>query len=273
MATGGRGILSHLNIPVLRGRLFGPEDGANTPRVFVISQQTARTLYGHGDPIGRRLRLENGNSGEVVGVVADVRMKHLGEPPERVVYLPPSQFGFFPLFNVVIRGDTPGPVATILRGRLKALDPNLAAYEIQSMQHWVDHSSSHMRIRTKLVTLLGAIAVLLGVIGIYGVMSYLVAQRAREFSIRVAIGARPWALPVGVVAQALRFAVAGIMLGFFAALLVGDRISSLLFEIDARDPATFAAVGVVVALVAVAASFVPARRAATADPLVVLRAE
>jgi putative ABC transport system permease protein len=268
------GYFRTLGIPLLRGRLVGPEDGPNAPRVFVISQQTARALYGEDNPIGRRLRLENGGSGEVVGVVGDVRMRSLGEPPERVVYLPPAQFGFFPVFNIVIRADgRPEPAAAILRDRLKAQDPNLAAYDIQGMRHWVDQSSSLMRLRTNLVSLLGAIALLLGVIGIYGVLSYLVAQRTREFGIRVALGAHPWALPLGVVAQGLGFASAGIALGLIAAVLVGDRIRGLLFEVDARDPATFVAVAVAIALVAVAASYVPARRAATTDPLVVLRAE
>jgi predicted permease len=268
------GYFRTLRIPLLRGRLFGPQDRPNSPRVFVISQQTARALYGEENPIGRRLRLENGSSGEVVGVVGDVRMRSLGEAPERVVYFPPSHFGFFPLFNIVIRADGGlGPAAAIIRDRLKAHDPNLAAYEIQGMRHWVDQSSSLMRIRTRLVTVLGATALLLGVIGIYGVMSYLVAQRTREFGIRVALGARPWALPLGVVAQGLRFASAGIALGLVAAVLAGDRIRSLLFEVDARDPVTFVGVAVAVALVAVAASYVPARRAATTDPLVVLRAE
>jgi ABC-type antimicrobial peptide transport system permease subunit len=242
--------------------------------VFVIGHQTARALYGEDNPIGRRLRLENGTSGEIVGIVGDVRMRSLGQPPERVVYLPPAQFGFFPLFNIVIRADgQPGPAAAVIRDRLKAHDPNLAAYEIQDMRHWVNQSSSLMRLRTRLVTLLGAIALLLGVIGIYGVMSSLVAQRTREFGIRVALGARPWALPLGVVAQGLRFTLAGIVLGLVAAVVVGDRIGGLLFEVYPRDPATFAGVAMAVVLVAVAASYVPARRAATTDPLVVLRVE
>lgn len=268
------GYFRTLDIPLLRGRLFGPEDRPSSPRVFVLSQQAARALYGDDNPIGRPLRLENGNSGEVVGVVADVRMRHLGEPPERVVYFPPSQFGFFPLFNVVVRAEGhPESAAAVIRDRLRAHDPNLAAYEIQSMRHWVNQSSSLMRIRTRLVTLLGAIALLLGVIGIYGVMAYLVAQRTREFGIRVALGARPWVLPLGVVTQALRYTFAGIALGLVAAVLVGERIRTLLFEVDPRDPATFVGVGVGVTLVAVAAAYVPARRAATADPLVVLRVE
>jgi putative ABC transport system permease protein len=268
------GYFRSLRIPVLRGRAFGAEDGPNSPRVFVISQQTASALYGEDNPIGRRLRLENGNSGEVVGVVADVRMRHVGEAPERVVYFPPSQFGFFPLFNVVVRTEgQPEAAAALIRERLKTHDPNLAAYEVHSMRHWVDQSSSLMRIRTRLITVLGTIALLLGVIGIYGVMSYLVAQRTREFGVRVALGARPWALPLVVVGQGLRYTLPGIVFGLLAAVFVGDRIRSLLFEIDARDPATLATVGVTLALIAVAASYVPARRAAAADPLIVLRAE
>jgi ABC-type antimicrobial peptide transport system permease subunit len=184
------------------------------------------------------------------------------------------QFGFFPLFNVVVRTEGPADAAAaVIRDRLKAHDPNLAAYELQTMQHWVDQSSSLMRIRTRLITLLGTVALLLGVIGIYGVMSYLVAQRTHEFGIRIALGARPGALPLGVVAQGLRYALAGIVMGLFAAVFVVDRMRSLLFEVDARDPATFAAVALVVALVAVAASYVPARRAASVDPLMLLRAE
>ena len=268
------GYFRALGIPLLRGRLFEAHDGASSRRVFVIGQQTARSLYGDQSPIGRLLRLENGNTGEVVGVVADVRMRQLGAPPERVVYLPPSQFGFFPLFNIVVRVDgQPERAATVIRERLKISDPNLAAYEVQTMQHWVDRSSSLMQIRTRLVTLLGLMALLLGLIGIYGVISFLVAQRTHEFGIRIALGAQQWALPLVVVAQGLRYTLPGIIFGLIAAALVGNRIRSLLFEVDARDPLTFAVVGVSVGLVAAAASYVPARRAATIDPLVTLRAE
>lgn len=268
------GYFRALQIPLLRGRLFGPEDGPDSPHVFVISQQTARALYGRGDPIGRRLRLDLGRTGEVVGVVGDVRMRNLGATPERVVYFPPSQFGFFPLFNVVVRIDGPPEAATaILRDRLKAIDPNLPPYEIQSMQHWVDHNSARMRIRTFLITSLGAIALLLGVVGVYGVTSYMVTLRAHEFGVRAALGARPRALLRLVIEQGLRFALVGIVLGLAAAALVADLVRSLLFEVDARDPVIFAGVALVVGLVALSASYVPARRAASADPLIVLRAD
>jgi putative ABC transport system permease protein len=268
------GYFRTLQIPLLRGRLPGSQDAANGPRVFVISQQTARTLYGDADPIGRRLRLQNGSSGEVVGVVGDVRMKTLGQPPERVVYFPPSQFGFFPLFNIVVRADrTFEATAALIRDRLKVHDPHLAAFEVHSMQHWMAQSSSLMRIRTRLVTVLGAVALLLGLIGIYGVASYLVAQRAHEFGVRIALGASPSALPLVVVAQGLRYVAAGVGLGVLAAALAVGQIRGLLFEVDPRDPLTFAAVSLFVTVIASCASYVPARRAARVDPLVVLRAE
>ena len=201
-------------------------------------------------------------------------MTNLGEPLERVVYRPPSQFGFFPLFNLVVRTDEqPESAAALIRERLKALDPNLAAYEIRSMQHWVDRNTALMRIRTVLIASLGAIALLLGVIGVYGVMSYMVTLRRHEFGLRVALGARPSAVPLIVVGEGLRLALGGMALGLVAALFVGDRMRDLLFEVDARDPATFAGVALVVGLTALAASYVPARRAANADPLIVLRAE
>jgi putative ABC transport system permease protein len=263
-----------LRVPLLRGRVFGPQDSANAPRVFVISQQAARAFYGDADPIGRQLRLENGNVGEVIGVVSDVRMRSLGEPPERVLYFPPSQFGFFPLFNIVVRTEgRPESAAGLIRERLKAHDPNLAAFEMQSMQHWVQQSSSLMRIRTRLVTLLGAIGLVLGVVGIYGAMSYLVGQKMREFAIRIALGAHPSVLPLVVVARALVYTVPGIALGLLAAMVVSNPLRSLLFEVNPTDPITFVLVGVTVTLVAIAASYSPARRAAATDPLAVLRAE
>ncbi len=167
----------------------------------------------------------------------------------------------------------PDAAAGVIRERLKAHDPNLAAYDIHSMRHWVDRSAMLMRLRTRLVTILGGMAWLIGVVGIYGVMSYLVAQRTREFGIRVALGARPRTLPLVVIGQGLRYVLPGIALGLVGAMLFADRMRGLLFDVDARDPATFATVGLAVAIVAIAASYVPARRAATADPLVVLRAE
>jgi ABC-type antimicrobial peptide transport system permease subunit len=123
------------------------------------------------------------------------------------------------------------------------------------------------------VTLLGAIGLVLGVVGIYGAMSYLVGQKMREFAIRIALGAHPSVLPLVVVARALVYTVPGIALGLLAAMVVSNPLRSLLFEVNPTDPITFVLVGVTVTLVAIAASYSPARRAAATDPLAVLRAE
>jgi putative ABC transport system permease protein len=141
------------------------------------------------------------------------------------------------------------------------------------MQHWVDGSSARLRIRTFLIAALGAIAVLLGIVGIYGVISYLVTARTREFGIRVAMGARPMTLPLLVLGQGLRLASAGIVIGLAVAAMIADRMRGLLYDVDARDPASFVLAAVIVWAVAMLASFVPSRRAAAADPLVALRAD
>jgi ABC-type antimicrobial peptide transport system permease subunit len=160
-----------------------------------------------------------------------------------------------------------------LRDRLKQHDPNLAAFEVHAMSHWVDRSSLFMRIRTQLMAALGAIALVLGIVGIYAVMSFLVTQRAQEFGVRMAFGARPSTLPLGVVARGVGYAVAGLAIGLSAAALTMDKIQSLLFQIDARDPATLATVAGGVVVTAAIAWYFPARRAAAVDPLVVLRGE
>ena len=268
------GYFRTLRIPLVHGRLFGPEDAGATPRVFVIGQQTARDLYGAANPIGRRLRLDNGVTGEVIGVIADVRLTALDEAPERVVYFPPWQFGFFPQFNVIVQADgSLAATAAAIRERLKQLDPNLAAYEIQPMQHWIDRSAALMRIRTWLIASLGALALLLGVVGIYATTAYLVARRSREFGIRIALGARPGLLPLVVVGQGLRVTLAGIVLGLIGAAVAIERVRDLLFQVDARNPMTFAIVAAIVALVGMAAAYLPARRIAATDPALVLRAE
>jgi putative ABC transport system permease protein len=267
------GYFRTLGIQLIRGRLFEGHDRLG-PRVFVISEQAARDLYGASDPIGQRLQLENGGSGVVVGIVADVRMRRLADPPERVVYFLPSQFGFFPLFNVVVRSDRPQEaIAGVIRETVNVHGAGLAAYDIQNMQYWLDRSASLMRIRANLVLLLGITAILLGVIGIYGAISYLVAGRTREWGIRIALGANPQDLPRTMVVKGVRDAAAGIGIGLAVAVLFATRIRGLLFGVEAGDPATLVGVATLVVVVAAIASYVPARRAARADPRVVLSAE
>jgi putative ABC transport system permease protein len=268
------GFFSALGIPLLRGRLFGREDGPDGQRVFVLSQGAARTLYGDEDPVGRQLRL-NDAVGEVIGVVGDVRMKNLTDPPDPTVYLPPSQGGRFAVFAVFVRTQdgTPEAATALIRERLREIDPNLPAYGFRSMKDWIENSSGRARIRTWVLALLAGVALAVGMIGIYGVLAYLVTLRRHEFGVRLALGAQPGNLLRLVVAQGVGLALVGITTGLAGALLLATVLDSLLFGVSARDPITFLGVAVLILLAALIACYVPARRAAKVDPMIALRYE
>jgi putative ABC transport system permease protein len=268
------GYFAALGIPILRGRIFGSEDGPDGRRVFVINQEAARSLYGDEDPLGRQLRV-NDLVGEVIGVVGDVRMNNITDPPGRTVYLPPSQGGRFAVFALFVRvqDDSPEAAAPLIRERLREIDPNLPAYGFRAMQGWIENSSSRARIRTWVLGLLAGVALVVGMIGFYGVLAYLVRLRQHEFGVRLALGAPPGNLLRLVLTQGLSLALVGITIGLGGALLLASILDALLFGISARDPMTFLGVAVSVLLAALIACYVPARRATKVDPLIALRSE
>ena len=267
------GFFAALRIPVLRGRVFGREDGTEGRRVFILSQEAARSLFGAEDPVGRQVRM-NDSMGEVIGVVGDVRMKNITDPPDRVVYLPLSQGGFFAVFTVFVRtDDRPEAAAVLIRERLREIDPNLPAYGFRPMRGWVETNSARARIRTWVLALLAGVALALGMIGIYGVLAYLVALRRQEFGVRLALGAQPGNLLRLVLKQGLSLAFVGVITGLAGAMLLAKALDSLLFGVSARDPITFFGVAVLLLVAALIACYVPARRAAKVDPMVALRYE
>jgi putative ABC transport system permease protein len=263
-----------LRIPVLRGRVFVPEDLPDKRRVFVLSRQASRSLYGAEDPVGRQLRL-NDAVGEVIGVVGDIRMKSLADPADRLVYLPLSQggrFGGYALF-VRMQGGPPDTAATLIRERLREIDSGLSAYGFRPMHDWFDSSSARNRIRTWVLVLLAAVALAVGMVGIYGVLAYLVNLRRHEFGVRLALGAQPNSLLRLVLGQGLGLAAAGVAAGLAGALLLTRVLENLLFAVSARDPITFVGVAMLLLFAALIACYVPARRAARADPMSALRSE
>ena len=268
------GFFAALGIPILRGRVFGQEDRPDGRRVFVLNQEAARSLYGDEDPVGRQLRV-NDMVGEVIGIVGDVRMKSITDPPGRTVYVPPSQGGRFAVFTLFVRtpDGPPEAVAALIRERLREIDPNLPAYGFRSMQDWIENSSGRARIRTWVLALLAGVALAVGMIGIYGVLAYLVTLRQHEFGVRLALGAKPGNLLRLVVARGLGLALVGITTGLAGALLLANVLDALLFGVSARDPMTFLGVAVLMLLAALLACYVPARRAAKVDPMVALRFE
>jgi hypothetical protein len=257
---------------MIAGRPFGPGDGAESRRVFIVNESLARTLYGP-DAVGQQLRLTNGMVGTVVGVVGDVRLRDFTEAPDHAVYFPVAQFGF-PQFAILVRTSRAvEDTAAVIRGGLAELAPGIPAYDVQPMDYWLEQSVSDARIRTWALGLFGAAAIVLSVLGLYGVLSYVVALRYRELGIRMAVGARPIHLIASVVGEGLRMAVVGVAIGLGGAALASTGFEALLFGVTPGDPVTFLAVAGFVTAIALLASLVPALRASRADPLVALRGE
>jgi putative ABC transport system permease protein len=267
------GYFAALRIPTLRGRVFGAED-VGKRRVFVLSQQAALSLYGGSDPIGRQLQL-NDAVGEVIGVVGDVRMKSIADPPERVIYVPISQGGRFAVFAVFVktRNGSPDAVVSLIRERLRDIDSALPAYGFRAMDDWVDTSSARTRIRTWALAFLAAVALALGMIGVYGVLAYLVTLRRHEFGVRLALGAPPGSLLRLVLGHGLRLAAIGIAIGLAGAVMLTRILETLLFGVSTRDPMTFLGVAILLVMAVLIACYAPARRAARIDPIIALRAE
>ena len=268
------GFFAALRIPLLRGRVFGPEDIPDRCCVFMLSQQAARSLFGTSDPVDQQLRL-NGTVGEVIGVVGDIRMKGIADPPESVVYLPISQGGRFGVFAMFVktRDGSPEAAATLIKERLREIDSAVPAFGFRAMDDWIDSSSARTRIRTWVLTVLAAVALGLGIIGIYGLLAYLVALRRHEFGVRLALGAQPGSLLRLVLAQGLGLATIGIGIGLVGAVMLTGILETLLFGVSTRDPMTFLGVAILLLVAALIASYAPARRAAHADPIAALRAE
>jgi ABC-type antimicrobial peptide transport system permease subunit len=206
-------------------------------------------------------------------VVGDLRMRNLADPPDRIVYMPLRQGGFFGVFSVFIRTHDPQSAAAVVRGKLREIDAALPAYDIRPMQDWVDNNSGAARMRTWAIALLAAVALALGMIGIYGVLAYLVTLRSHEFGVRLALGAKPGDVLCMVLGKGLALAAAGIALGISAAVVLTRTLDTLLVGVRPRDPLTFAGVAAVLLCAALLACLIPARRAANADPVVTLRGE
>jgi len=267
-----------LAIPLRRGRLFEDADGQRTPTVCVIDQIMADRYWPGLDPIGRRLSFGTSfaekDAATVVGIVGNVKQNELGESSGfGMVYFPYAKFQTN-FFYLVVRTALPSStIALSIQKAVLQLDPELPIDDLRPLQSRIDDSLTARRSPALLAGVFAAAALLLASVGLYGVMAYAVAQRAREFGIRLALGAQRGALLRMVFRQGARLAILGLVTGLVIALPLGGYFSTLLFGISARDPLILGAVAILLSSVACLACFVPAHRATKIDPLAALRAE
>ncbi len=260
-----------LRIPFREGGTF--DDSMRQRKVAVISQGVARRLWPGRNAVGRRL-LHNDRLEEVVGVTADIRGTSLDKDPVPIVYDPYWQWGGRLSASLLVRtAMDPRGIASGVRGAVRQVDAGVPVPEMRSMREVLSGSVAQRRFQMTLVTLFAAAALALAGFGIYGVVSYTVARRSTEMGIRTALGAAPAGLRRMVLWQGLRPVAAGLAAGIALALAAGRVLSSLLFEVSARDPLTIGVVSLVLLTVSAAAALGPARRATRVDPVVALRFE
>jgi len=266
-----------MGIPLVRGRFFNEHDTPDKDRVVIIDQRMADELWPGEDPIGKRLRPGGIDAAApwrtVVGVVGRVKQYGLDADDRIAMYFAHTQSASRALYVAVKGTGGPAALAPAVAAEIRAIDPDLPLYRVRPMREWVDRSLARQRFSMFLLTVFAGVAAVLAAVGIYGVMAYLVSQGAREMGIRLALGASERGIVGLVLRQGLTLALAGVGLGLAAAFLLGRAMQSLLWGIRSTDAATFAAVGVALGVVALVASYVPARRAARIDPIVTLRAE
>ncbi len=268
---------STMRTPLLRGRMFTAADRANGPSVAIVNQTLARHLFGSGDPIGQRVANCIGGDKtpawhEIVGVTGDMRADGLANdaPPE--LYYPTTQF-VNGTNSFVVRGSV--PVTTLLpsiRRAVAGVDPLVALSAISTMDDAIGRTLAIPRFTMWLLTLLGATGLILALVGVYGVISYVVTQRTREMGIRIALGADRGGIQWMLIRQGLTLGLIGTAIGTAVSLAATRYIGNLIFGVTAHDPLTFGIVALLLVLVAVCASWIPARRATRIDPLVALRA-
>ena len=272
-----------LGIPVLRGRLFNNNDNENAPPVAVINQAMAQTYWPGQDPLGKRLKLGRGRAGvgqrpskswvTIVGVIADSRTESLANASVPLIYMPlyqeaPKELAIF------LRGDLDaGAIPEQVRAMVQSVDPELPVYGAKTLDDAVASSLQQRRFSMDIVGAFAITAVLLAALGIYGVISYIVSERTREIGIRLALGAQPGKIMAMVLRQGLTLVMLGAALGLVGSLIVSHLMAGLLFGVPPGDPLTFMGVTLLLTAVALAACYIPARRAMRFDPLVVLRYE
>jgi predicted permease len=266
-------------VPIVAGRDFSAADDDSAPRAVVVNESFARQFLAGRSPIGQRIKPGLSTTEketpwrEVVGVVRDFRQRALNEPSRPAYFVPYAQGLISTLYLVIRTPAAPSLVIDQVRSVVAKKDSELALYDIRTMDEYVDLSVASARFQTLLLTLFATLALVLTAVGLYGVVAYGVAQRTREFGIRLALGAGPREVMQPIVRHAMRMVVVGVVLGVGGAVFATRLLGSALYDVHPLDPITFASVIATLFAVALIASIIPALRATRVDPILALRAE
>ena len=269
-----------LGIPLLRGRGLSDTDTANAPPVVLISETLARRNFPGEDPIGKKVSVGPKAWWTVAGIVGDVKTAGLAVGPEPVIYFPYRQSGGIDTgflgdnIGILVRTVLdPAAIAPELRERVTRLDSNISIGEMQTMDRHLNQSAARPRLAALLLGCFAALGLVLATVGLYGVMSFLVRWRVREIGIRLAVGARPRDVMRMILTQSVKVIFAGVVVGTGCALWLNRLMQGLLYGVSAADPRTFGLAIGFLAMVGLAASYLPARQASAIDPMTTLRAE
>jgi putative ABC transport system permease protein len=266
---------STMGIPLVGGRTFTEQDNMDRPRVVVIDETLARRFFPNQDPIGKHLQVPDATkpSREIVGVVGGVRDTGFNQPPRPTIYFPSLQSPDQTM-SLVVRTSLPtSAVLPAIKNAIWSVDKNQPIFAVRSMDEIISGIVSAQRLAFLLLGVFAFLALVLAAIGIYGVTSYAVSERKHEIGVRMAMGAQRSDVSRLVLGHGTRLAGIGVIGGVVAAMGLTRLLSSLLFGVSAADPLTFTAVALLLTLVALAASYIPARRAMRVDPIVALRHE
>jgi putative ABC transport system permease protein len=268
-----------MRVPLRRGRDFTVRDDRNAPPVVIVSESFAKQFFAGEDPVGKRITV-NGSVDpgdppvrEIVGVVGDMHLISLRTPPKPQIYLPHQQFAIQSMSIFVRTENDPRLLAAALHDAVNEIDKNVPLYRPRPLTDYVSQSIAQPRFNAMLVGLFALLTLLLAAAGIFGVMSYSVAQRTQEIGIRLALGAQRGDVLRLIIGQGMRLVVAGVLLGLIGVFAVMRLLQSLLFGVGATDLPTMIGVTTILAAVAFVACWFPAMRASQVDPITALRAE